>query len=76
MNTKERRNKGCAKISIDVNLQVHESQHMFLSNVHNKSRFIELVSEHLANAGHQLKKSNDDADTIIVFHNYRHGFSI
>ena len=53
-------------MTIDVNLQTRESQHIFLSNDHNKSRFIDLLSEHLVNAGHQVKKSNDDADTLIV----------
>ena len=49
-------NKGCANMTIDVNLQTRESQHIFLSNDHNKSRFIDLLSEHLVNAGHQVKK--------------------
>lgn len=44
----------------------HENQHIFLSNDYNKSRFIDLLREHLVNARHQVKKSNDDADTLIA----------
>ena len=62
----QRRKNGCANITIDVNFQACESQHIFLLNDHNKSRFIDLLSEHLVNAGHQVKKINGDADTLIV----------
>ena len=62
-------NKGCAKISIDVNPQVYESQYISLSNDHNQSRLIDLLSEHLINAGQQVTKINGDVDILILFHN-------
>ena len=37
-----------------------------MSNDHNKTSFIDILSKHLVNAGHQVIQGNDDADTLIV----------
>ena len=37
-----------------------------MKNSKNKAKFIELLSNHLANDGHDIRNSKGDADTLIV----------
>ena len=46
--------------------QISCSQKAFLKNSKNKGKFIELLSNHLANDGHYIRNSKGDGDTLIV----------
>ena len=37
-----------------------------MKNSKNKAKFIELLSRHIANDGHDIRNSKGDADTLIV----------
>ena len=37
-----------------------------MKNRKNKAKFIELLSKHLANDGHDIQKCKSDADTLIL----------
>ena len=37
-----------------------------MKNSKNKANFIELLSRHIANDGHDIRNSKGDADTLIV----------
>ena len=46
--------------------QISCSQKAFLKNSKNKGKFIELLSNHLANDRRYIRNSKGDADTLIV----------
>lgn len=70
-NTKNtERNRRVKNISADIlfdeNTVVIVTQTPFLSNMQNKSRFINMLSTFLVDKGFIIKQANDDADTSIV----------
>ena len=50
-------------IKVDLHNQISCSQKAFLKN---KAKFIELLSKHLGNDGHDIRNSKGDADTLII----------
>ena len=62
-----RRSKNASSyIKVDLHNQTSCSQKAFLKNSKSNAKFIELLSKHLANDGHDIRNSKDDADTLIV----------
>ena len=53
-------------IKVDLHNQISCSQKAFLKNSKNKVKFIELLSRHLANDGHDIRNSKGDADALII----------
>ena len=53
-------------IIFDHHTKVCISQENFLSNEHNKSRFITQLSRKLDENGISVKQANDDADLLII----------
>ena len=56
----------CTDILFERHTKVVVSQEKFLSNEHNKSRFISQLSGKLTENGISVKQANDDADLLII----------
>ena len=56
-------------LQVDFNLQtqVLSSKELFLSNVNNKQKFVNLLSSSLRSAGHNVTNCDEDADLQIVY---------
>ena len=64
---RQRRSRNASSyIKVDLHNPNSCSQQVFLKNSKNKAKFIELLSRHLANDGHDIRNSKGDADTLIV----------
>ena len=53
--------------TINMNVQVHESQNAFLSNGHRKKKLTDPLSKCFISAGYSVSQSKEDADTMIVY---------
>ena len=58
--------KASSYVKVDLHNQISCSQKAFLKNSKNKGKFIELLSNHLANDRHYIRNSKGDGDTLIV----------
>ena len=58
--------KQCPDVTVNENVAAYDRTSIFLSNESNKSQFVELLNQHLVSDGHTVKKSDGDADTLIV----------
>ena len=63
---------GCPDVKIQREMKVSINQQAFLSNDSNKMKLIDLISEKLEADGCIIKRSMDDADTMIVKGNNIH----
>ena len=66
--TQLKRTKGlsCATIEFSPNMKIVKSKEEFLRNPKNKQRFIDLLTERLANSGCKVLHAQDDADVLVV----------
>ena len=58
--------KSATDIKLCETMTAHSKQHKFLANDRNKTQFIDLLKQHLSRDGHNVKQSENDADTLIV----------
>ena len=58
--------KKSPEITIDASNTAYDRPTAFLSNESNNAQFVDLLSQHLASDVHTVKKSDGDADTLIM----------
>ena len=64
---RERSHPPCPDVQPKKNTQLQYSQSLFLTSNSNKTQLINLLSDAPKEAGHIVKTSNDDTDTLIVY---------
>ena len=56
----------CADVQCNVSTKVNIKQDVFLSDITNKSRFIDVLSSYLIKSGNKVINSNEDTGTEIA----------